>query len=98
MDVHLSIKNQSTISLLRLEFDPHFFFCACNYAYTSVNRFCGNFNNCVNILQDAKGKDADLSVYKGKVLLVVNVASKWFLVFFFLFLFNDFRSVFAFNQ
>lgn len=28
--------------------------------------------------QDSRGKDVDLSVYKGKVLLVVNVASKWF--------------------
>lgn len=27
-------------------------------------------------VKDAKGKDADLSIYKGKVLLVVNVASK----------------------
>lgn len=29
-------------------------------------------------MQDGKGKDVDLSIYKGKVLLVVNVASKWF--------------------
>lgn len=29
-------------------------------------------------VQDYKAKDVDLSVYKGKVLLVVNVASKWF--------------------
>ncbi|KAJ9543208.1 hypothetical protein OSB04_022915 [Centaurea solstitialis] len=27
-------------------------------------------------VQDSKGKDVDLSIYKGKVLLVVNVASK----------------------
>lgn len=32
-------------------------------------------------VQDAKGKDVDLSIYKGKVLLVVNVASKWFFTF-----------------
>lgn len=29
-------------------------------------------------MQDYKSKDVDLGVYKGKVLLVVNVASKWF--------------------
>lgn len=28
------------------------------------------------ILKDAKGNDVDLSIYKGKVLLIVNVASK----------------------
>ena len=28
-------------------------------------------------LQDAKDDDVDLSIYKGKVLLIVNVASKW---------------------
>jgi glutathione peroxidase len=28
-------------------------------------------------VQDASGKDVDLSVYKGKVLLIVNVASQW---------------------
>lgn len=28
-------------------------------------------------LQDAMGKDVDLSMYKGKVLLIVNVASQW---------------------
>ncbi|KAJ0594431.1 putative glutathione peroxidase [Helianthus annuus] len=27
-------------------------------------------------MQDAKGNDVDLSVYKGKVVLIVNVASK----------------------
>lgn len=31
--------------------------------------------------QDSKGKDVDLSIYKGKVLLIVNVASKWFVSF-----------------
>lgn len=30
------------------------------------------------LMQDAKGNDVDLSVYKGKVLLIVNVASKWY--------------------
>ena len=29
-------------------------------------------------MQDSRGKDVDLSIYKGKVLLIVNVASKWF--------------------
>ncbi|OAY66619.1 putative glutathione peroxidase 4 [Ananas comosus] len=31
-------------------------------------------------VKDSSGKEVDLGVYKGKVLLVVNVASKWFLV------------------
>lgn len=31
-------------------------------------------------LQDAKGKDVDLSIYKGKVLLIVNVASQWYAI------------------
>ncbi|KAH9785951.1 glutathione peroxidase [Citrus sinensis] len=30
----------------------------------------------VGLEQDSKGKDVDLSIYKGKVLLIVNVASK----------------------
>lgn len=29
-------------------------------------------------LQDARGNDVDLSTYKGKVLLIVNVASQWY--------------------
>lgn len=29
-------------------------------------------------VQDAKGNDVDLSTYKGKVLLIVNVASRWY--------------------
>lgn len=28
-------------------------------------------------MQDSSGKDVDLSIYDGKVLLIVNVASKW---------------------
>lgn len=28
--------------------------------------------------QDIKGNDVDLSIYKGKVLLIVNVASQWY--------------------
>ena len=32
-------------------------------------------------VQDSKGNDVDLSIYKGKVLLIVNVASKWYFVF-----------------
>jgi len=31
-----------------------------------------------SILQDGKGNDVDLATYKGKVLLIVNVASKWY--------------------
>ncbi|KAA8543211.1 hypothetical protein F0562_021294 [Nyssa sinensis] len=30
------------------------------------------------LIWDSKGNDVDLSIYKGKVVLVVNVASKWF--------------------
>lgn len=33
-------------------------------------------------MQDAKGNDVDLSVYKGKVLLIINVASKWYFLIF----------------
>lgn len=29
-------------------------------------------------VQDVKGKDVDLSVYRGKVVMVVNVASQWY--------------------
>jgi glutathione peroxidase-family protein len=39
-----------------------------NYLYANAS-----FN-----LQDAKGNDVDLSTYKGKVLLIINVASKWY--------------------
>ena len=31
-------------------------------------------------VQDAKGNDVDLSIYKGKVLLIVNVASEWYVL------------------
>lgn len=31
-------------------------------------------------MQDAKGNDVDLSAYKGKVLLIVNVASQWYVL------------------
>nr|GMD96042.1 Glutathione peroxidase [Ipomoea batatas]GMD98174.1 Glutathione peroxidase [Ipomoea batatas]GMD99078.1 Glutathione peroxidase [Ipomoea batatas]GMD99890.1 Glutathione peroxidase [Ipomoea batatas] len=30
------------------------------------------------IVKDAKGNDVHLNIYKGKVLLIVNVASKWY--------------------
>lgn len=33
------------------------------------------------VMQDIDGKDVSLSKYKGKVLLIVNVASKWFFFF-----------------
>ncbi|CAH2051007.1 unnamed protein product [Thlaspi arvense] len=33
---------------------------------------------CAFCLQDAKGNDVDLSIYKGKVMIMVNVASQWF--------------------
>ena len=36
---------------------------------------------CVWDVQDYRGKDVDLNIYKGKILLVVNVASKWFFPF-----------------
>ena len=35
------------------------------------------FNVWRHFLQDARGNDVDFSTYKGKVLLIVNVASKW---------------------
>jgi hypothetical protein len=35
-----------------------------------------------DIFQDARGNDVDLSIFKGKVLLVVNVASKWYQIYF----------------
>ncbi|CAM8951579.1 unnamed protein product [Rhodiola kirilowii] len=28
-------------------------------------------------VKDARGNDVDLSIYKGKALLIVNVASQW---------------------
>jgi glutathione peroxidase-family protein len=31
----------------------------------------------LDCVQDATGKDVDLSAYKGKALLIVNVASQW---------------------
>ncbi|KAL8262122.1 hypothetical protein R6Q59_026171 [Mikania micrantha] len=41
------------------------------------------------IVKDNTGKDVNLSIYKGKVLLIVNVASKWFC---FSFRFQFFKS------
>lgn len=32
-------------------------------------------------MQDARGNDVDLGTYKGKALLIVNVASQWFVLF-----------------
>lgn len=40
--------------------------------------FVGCVVLCCVVEQDSRGKDVDLSAYKGKVLLVVNVASKWY--------------------
>lgn len=33
------------------------------------------------VLQDAKGTDVNLGIYKGKVLLIVNVASQWYVAY-----------------
>lgn len=41
--------------------------------------FMPEFNVCsCQHFQDAGGKDVSLDIYKGKVLLIVNVASKWY--------------------
>ena len=32
-------------------------------------------------VQDAMGNDINLSIFKGKVLLIVNVASRWYILF-----------------
>lgn len=45
-------------------------FVFCDIGYLNAN---ASFH-----LQDAKGNDIDLGIYKGKVLLFVNVASKWY--------------------
>lgn len=42
-----------------------------NFSLTFSSDFCF-------CLQDARGNDVDLSIYKGKVLLIVNVASQWY--------------------
>ena len=34
-----------------------------------------------SLLQDARGNDVDLSIYKGKAPLIVNVASQWYYLF-----------------
>ena len=31
----------------------------------------------IEFTQDARGNDVNLGIYKGKVLLIVNVASQW---------------------
>lgn len=53
-------------------------------AFSVINKvliFQGYFSLGFNLLfiylQDARGNDVDLSIYKGKVLLIVNVASLW---------------------
>ena len=46
-----------------------------HYHYYVVNMLKHSHWSC--LAQDAKGRDLDLRIYKGKVLLVVNVASKW---------------------
>lgn len=48
---------------------------------TQISSACDNYNSCYNSsihLQDAKGDVVDLSTYEGKVLLIINVASKWY--------------------
>lgn len=42
--------------------------------FVITKTFC---NLDVLLLQDARGNDVNLSTYKGKVLLIVNVASQW---------------------
>ncbi|KVH91866.1 Glutathione peroxidase [Cynara cardunculus var. scolymus] len=48
--------------------------------FTPNNKSLADFT-----VKDAKGNDVDLSVYKGKVVLIVNVASKWYAFFAILF-------------
>ncbi len=31
-------------------------------------------------MQDNQGRDVDLKCYKGKILLIINVASQWYLI------------------
>lgn len=41
---------------------------------------CVSVLHFLHLMQDAKGNDVDLSTYKGKVLLIVNVASQWYVI------------------
>lgn len=52
-------------------------------SWVSFKKIIINFD--VNYFQDSRGQDVNLGIYKGKVLLVVNVASKWFVFVSFLF-------------
>lgn len=40
-------------------------------------RLMGFFYLAIGLAQDSRGADVDLSTFKGKVIIVVNVASKW---------------------
>lgn len=57
------------------DFTVKVFFFIVNFC--SVMMVVVNNRNHLGFVQDSRGKDVDLSIYKGKVLLVVNVASKW---------------------
>ncbi|KAM6587868.1 hypothetical protein CsatA_010473 [Cannabis sativa] len=54
--------------------------CDSNERYTSIHRSMASQSSTTSIhdftVKDAKGNDVDLSIYKGKVLLIVNVASQ----------------------
>jgi hypothetical protein len=68
--------NPSSISLSRFaSLSSLFIYFIYAHKYEAVH----NYNNLsYDILQDGKGNDVDLATYKGKVLLIVNVASKWY--------------------
>ncbi|CAL5322209.1 unnamed protein product [Camellia sinensis] len=44
--------------------------------HTKCLSICLNEQKFTRLIWDAKGNDVDLSIYKGKVLLIVNVASQ----------------------
>lgn len=55
------------VCFFKLSFLVIFVFYSCGYG----------FNLALFKLQDARGNDVELSKYKGKALLIVNVASQW---------------------
>jgi len=44
----------------------------------NLQRECNDGFLLAASVQDVSGKDVDLSTYKGKLLLIVNVASQWY--------------------
>lgn len=74
------------VAIYLFHFTSFFLSLSARFHLTTIPLFCSFIYlkhffflfSSIPILQDGMGNDVDLATYKGKVLLIVNVASKWY--------------------